>query len=574
MTRDFTPEEKVESYIEDFGWDRYLKYDELTRFMKEVAERYPGLCTMYSIGKTWEGRDIWCVEVTNKDKGKAPEKPALYIDGNTHAGEVTGSMIALYTIRHLVTNYSKDPKVTAILDTRTFYIVPRLSVDGAELYLTSPYIPRSSIRPWPYEEEQDGLHPFDVDGDGIIAQMRIEDENGEWRVSDKDPRVMVRRRPDETGGKYYRILGEGVVKNFNGVEIKQAPSKWGLDINRNYGADWAQQNIQPGSGPYPFSEPESRAVAEFFQSHKNIVLAQSYHTFTGAILRPPATKADKDISPKDLKAMKEIGEVGTQITGYPCLGVYEDFQLTRDFLAKRPLWGSALDWMYWHAGVIAYSTEVWDMPNRAIGRKDTYKTLMDWSEDEQVLMQKWNDENLGGEGFINWRPFEHPQLGPVEIGGWKHKFVIQNPPPKFLKQECEKNTLFSIACALTTPLIRIVKAEARKIEKGVYEVSAVVRNMGYLPTNVTDQAVTNKTASPVKAKIVVGDGTEVIGGRGEIELGHLEGRLTLGRPFGGARQMEHLCRWVVKTPDATGAPVHIRVGNERGGYDERTVSLE
>lgn len=574
MSKEPNAQEKVQLYVEDFGWDRYLKYDELTQFMKEIAEKYPSLCSMHSIGKTWEGRDIWCMEVTNKETGKALDKPALYIDGNTHAGEVTGSMIALHTIWYLVTNYSKDPKITTILDTRTFYIVPRLSADGAELYLTTPYIPRSSIRPWPYEEEQDGLNPYDVDGDGIIAQMRIEDENGEWRVSEKDPRVMVRRRPDEIGGKYYRILVEGIIKNFNGVEIKQAPSKWGLDINRNYGADWAQQHVQPGAGPYPFSEPESRAVAEFFQSHKNIVLAQSYHTFTGAILRPPATRPDKDISPKDLKAMKEIGEVGTQITGYPCLGVYEDFQLSRDFLTKRPVYGSALDWMYWHAGVIAYSTEVWDMPNRAIGRKDTYKTLMDWSEDEQVLMQKWNDENLGGEGFINWRPFNHPQLGPVEIGGWKHKFVIQNPPPKFLRQECEKNTLFSIACALTTPLVRIVKAEGRKVERGVYEISAVVRNMGYLPTNVTDQAIANKTASPVKARILVGEGIEVVGGSGEIELGHLEGRLSLGRPFGGARQVEHLCRWVVKIRDGAGAKVRIRAGNERGGYDEKSVSLE
>jgi len=561
------------SSVENFGWDKYLNYQELTDFMKEIASRYSDLCEMYSIGKTWQGRDIWCLEVTNKKVGKAGEKPALYVDGNTHAGEVTGSMIALYTAWYLVSNYSKDSKVSTLLDTRTFYIVPRLSVDGAELYLTSPYIPRSSIRPWPYEEEQDGLHPYDVDGDGIIAQMRIEDENGEWRVSEKDPRVMVRRKPDEIGGKYYRLLGEGIIKNFNGVEIKQAPAKWGLDINRNYGANWKQDYIQRGSGPYPFSEPESRAVAEFFQKHKNIVLAQSYHTFTGAILRPPASRPDKEYSPKDLKAMKEIGAVGTEITGYPCLGVYEQFQLSQDFVEKRRLYGSALEWMYEHMGVIAYSTEVWDMPNRAIGRKDTYKTLMDWSEDDQILMQKWNDENLNGEGFINWRPFNHPQLGPVEIGGWKHKFVIQNPPPKFLKQELVKNTLFTISCALATPLVKITKTEVSQVSNGIYEVKAVVRNMGYLPSNVTDQAIKNKVASKVKAEILLPEDAEVVGGNGEIELGHLEGRLTLGRAFGGARQMEHLCRWVVRVKNNTGVGVTIKAGNDRGGFDEKKVEL-
>jgi murein tripeptide amidase MpaA len=98
-------------------------------------------------------------------------------------------------------------------------------VDGAELYLTEPYIPRSSICPWPYDEDQDGLYPHDSDGDGIIAQMRIEDEDGEWRASEKDPRVIVRRKPNEVGGKYYAVFGEGLIKGWNGVEVKSAESK-------------------------------------------------------------------------------------------------------------------------------------------------------------------------------------------------------------------------------------------------------------------------------------------------------------------------------------------------------------
>jgi len=563
-------------FLDSFTWDRYLTYDEMTRFLTELASTYRDLCQVYSIGRTWQGRDIWCVEVTNQKTGKASEKPALYIDGNTHAGEVTGSMIALYTIWYLVSHYSKDPKISSLVDTRTFYVVPRLSCDGAELYLTSPYIPRSSIRPWPYETDEPGLVPEDIDGDGIIAQMRIPDENGEWRISEKDPRVMVKRRPHEVGGTYYRILPEGLINDFNGAEIKGAPSKWGLDINRNYGANWRQDYIQRGSGPYPFSEPESRAVAEFFQNHKNIVLAQSYHTFTGAILRPPASKPDKEYSPKDLKAMKEIGAVGTEITGYPCLGVFEDFQLSKDLAEKRPLWGSALEWMYEHAGVIAYSTEVWDMPNRAIGRKDTYKTLMEWSEDEEILMQKWNDENLGGEGFIDWRQFNHPQLGPVEIGGWKHKFVIQNPPPKYLREECEKNTLFTLACALSTPLVRITSVQIKERGEGVYEVRAVVRNMGYLPTNVTDQAVKAKIAEEVKAEIRLPEkeGVELVGCDKKVSLGHLEGRLAVGRAFGGLRQMEHLCRWVVTVKDKEEPVIlTIRAGSPRGGYDEKEAEL-
>ncbi len=558
--------------MNDFKWDRYLKYDELTEALRGLASSHPGLTELYSIGKTWQGRDIWCLEITNKRLGKPSEKPGLYVDGNTHAGEVTGCMICLYSAWTLLSGYETDSKIRQLVDTRTFYVIPRLSADGAELYLNEPYIPRSSIRPWPHEDEQDGLNPHDVDGDGIIAQMRVKDENGSWRVSEKDPRVMVRRKPNEVGGQYYTIYGEGLIKNWNGVEVKQAPGKWGLDVNRNYASNWQQDYMQPGSGPYPFSEPESRSVAEFFESHPNIVLAQSYHTFSGVVLRPGAAKADKDLNPKDLKALKEIGAIGEETTGYGCVSVYEDFGLSKDIVGKRPLWGVALEWMFEHAGAIAFSTEVWDMPNRAMGRKDSYKTLMDWTEDENVAMQKWNDENLGGEGFINWRPFDHPQLGPVEIGGWKHKFVIQNPPAAFLRQECEKNANLFVEMALCSPLVKITKSEAVKVAPDVYNVKISVRNMGYLPTNGTEQAKKNKKAKPVKATVEVPEGAEVVGGTKEIELGHLEGRLALGRAFGGAVQTEHLCQWVVKS--SAPATITVKVGAPRGGYDTREIKLD
>jgi murein tripeptide amidase MpaA len=61
------------------------------------------------------------------------------VDGNTHAGEVTGSMAALYLIEHLLENYGSDDLVTRLLDEQAFYVLPRLSPDGAERYLTTPH---------------------------------------------------------------------------------------------------------------------------------------------------------------------------------------------------------------------------------------------------------------------------------------------------------------------------------------------------------------------------------------------------------------------------------------------------
>ena len=76
--------------------------------------------------------------MTNKQTGPALEKPAYWIDGNTHAGEVTGSTVVLYTLWSYLTNYGRDATLTRILDRSAIYLLPRLSVDGAERYLTTP----------------------------------------------------------------------------------------------------------------------------------------------------------------------------------------------------------------------------------------------------------------------------------------------------------------------------------------------------------------------------------------------------------------------------------------------------
>jgi len=547
----------------NFDWDRYFKHAEITEYLQSIERDYPDLAKMYSIGKTLQNRDIWCMEVTNTKTGPAAEKPASYVDGNIHAGEVTGSMVALYAIKYLVSNYGKDPRITKVLDDTAFYIVPRLSADGSELYLNEADTLRSVPRPWPHEEQQDGLYPFDIDGDGIIAQIRIEDEDGQWRVSEKDPRVMVRRKPNEIGGKYYTIMDEGKIHNFNGHEIKQAPALFGLDVNRNYAANWAPHHIQNGAGPYPFSERESHAVAEFVGSRPNICIGHSNHTTGGVILRPPASKPDKEFNEKDLKALKDLGAIGTEVTGYECVGIHDDF---------ASCWGCTVEWLYEHNGILAYATELWNLANRAFDRPDGYLAMRNPSEEEELLLQKWNDENLDGEGFINWRPFDHPQLGKVEIGGWKKKFVVQNAPTKFLKEECHKNAMFIIELGLTLPKVKIVETNVKAMSKGVYTVEAVVRNSGFLPTNVTEQGLVNKKAGEVKASVELGEGCEVVGCDEEVVLPHMSGRFTMGRPFAGIEQAKHLCKWAVTGPE--GSKVKIKVQAPKAGVDVVEVELK
>jgi hypothetical protein len=290
-------------------------------------------------------------------------------------------------------------------------------------------------------------------------------------------------------------------------------------------------------------------MAEFILAHPNIGALQAYHTTGGVIYRAFCNKPDDKMIPEDLRLFKLIGLRGEEITSYKCMPASHG-----GMAATRA--GIFIDWVYEHRGIVGFTTELWDMMGRAGAdkKKETRdKTPADIEEDQLKLL-KWQDEALEGKGFVPWTPFDHPQLGKVEIGGWVPKTVRHNAPPgKFLEEECEKNCRFTMKHALTTPLLRLAEAKSEEVGEGVQRVSVIVRNLGYLPTNLTAQAKKMKVAKPVKVKLAAADGKplECILGKAEEDVGDLDGRsaATFG-PWGGGGEskQEKKLEWVVRAP--------------------------
>jgi hypothetical protein len=129
----------------------------------------------------------------------------------------------------------------------------------------------------------------------------------------------------------------------------------GLDLNRNYPANWRQEHEQQGAGPYPASEPEVGAAVAFISAHRNIVGGVAFHTYSGVLLRPYSHKADDTLPPEDLWTYQKIGERGTALTGYPNISVFHDFR----YHPKEVITGAFDDWMYDHLGVFAWTVEIW-----------------------------------------------------------------------------------------------------------------------------------------------------------------------------------------------------------------------
>lgn len=554
---------------EPYAFDRYLRYDELTSWLQQTAAQHPELMTIESYGHSHEGRDLWLATITDTSTGGHDTKPAHWVDANIHSVEVTAGVAALHLIHHLVTGFGTDPTVTRALRTRTFYVVPRVNPDGVEWALADrPQHRRSSTRPWPWRDARraPGLHERDLDGDGRILMMRIPDPNGAWTISSADARLMAPVPPDGVadGTPRYRMLYEGELVDYDGFTVPTPRPPEGLDLNRNFPAGWGTGVL--GSGDHPLSEPEIDALVRAIVARPNVCGYNAFHTSGGVLLRPSSTQSDGSLPPMDLWVWKQLGERGTALTGYTAHSVYEDFTWDK----SDTMSGAADDWVYEHLGVYGWTTEFWDVIQVATGTKQsTYFWYTGPTPDEELAVLRWSDANHP-EMYVDWYPFEHPQLGPVELGGWDFMCTWTNPPLARLADEVRPHAEFAVFQALASPRLEVLHVRDVPLGGDTWRVEVGIANTGWLPTDISRRARKQRLVLPITARL---DGAEVVGGPALLELGQLEG----GAHARFAEQNDGtpdrvLASWVVRA--AAGAQLHVEVAHPRAGRVERTITLE
>ena len=555
-------------------FNRYFTNDEVESVLNGWRQDHPQLTQVTELGKSHENRAIHLLTLTNQDSGCDEDKPAIWIDSNIHATEIAGTTVTLHIAHTLLSGYGSDARCTRLLDTVAFYIVPRLNPDGAALALSdSPKYVRSGTRPYPFSEPLAGLHEEDIDGDGRILQMRIPDPHGDWKVSSLDGRLMEKRGPDEHGGTYYRLLPEGRLEEFDGVGIKVAKPFQGLDFNRNFPYAWQPESTQAGAGPFPASENEIRAAVDFISRHRNVSVAISYHTQSGVILRPYSTQPDEKMETADLWVFELMGERGKELTGYPCLSVYHGFR----YHPKEVTTGGFDDWVYDHFGIFSFTVELWDLPGRAgIEDRDFIGWFRKHPHEEDLKILRWLEEKGDGPPLVDWYPFEHPQLGPVEIGGYDRMYTWRNPPRRLMGEEAERNTGFVLSLADMLPSLAIhTLALERLTDDGDYRLRLVVENSGFLPTYTSAQGRKREAARPVRVELALPEGVRLNSGQAKTELGHLEGRsgkLSVSTIYAASPTDNRAwTEWVLRGP--SGADVQVQVLSDRAGTLRESVVL-
>ncbi len=300
----------------------YHNYTELVAKLQTLENAFPTIIDLFSIGKTYFGRDIYCVRIT--DEAITHPKTEVLIVAQHHAREQISAENALYFIDKIA-NDSLDSSsiIQNLLQTKSIYVIPSLNIDGAELM---------SQFPW----QRKTARPIDEDGDGTDDEYEAQDMNADGYIDELYK--LVSGPPDPVMGTWAMIGHEGQDIDGDGKIGEDMPG--GVDPNRNYDYQFGNQSGASNNasheiyhGSKPFSE---NCTARFrdFALQRNFISAVSLHSGIEMIIGPwawssvPPSGIDGEMYNKAGKALESLTDIPFEYL-YPCSGEWGDWMYTR-----------------------------------------------------------------------------------------------------------------------------------------------------------------------------------------------------------------------------------------------------
>lgn len=554
----------------------YPDHDALTAALKKAAADHPGLVRLKSLAKSEQGRDVWLVSIGAADA----KAPALLVVANLEADHVVGSAVALRLIESLAAQ-SGGPEPKFPLDKIAIHVVPRLNPDGAEAVLKGD--PRASFRlnlaavdrDRDAKAGEDG--PDDLDGDGLATRMRIKDARADMIPDEKEPRLLRKADPNKGERGVVSEYVEGMDNDADGRIGEDPPG--GVNLNRHWPHGWTE--FDPEAGWSPASEPEVRALIEFAFAHPEIAAVWTFSLNDN--LKNEPKKPGSTLDDADLPIFAEVSRQFNKLAKVPPPAPVADSPAAAPAVPQSPnrpaatarprgpkpvvatspappslegtTDGAMSEWAYHQFGVVGLASRLWAIPEVPEPEKGQPAPPADG--DARWLY--WNDKVMGGRAFAPLHPFEHPELGPSEIGGWKPGVRV-NPPSERIEPIADAHLEFLKDLASRLPRIDLRDAKAEAKGGGIFEVSATVSNEGYFPTALA-QGRKTRTAPPVLVKIK-GEGVKLLSGKPIERLEVLAGS---GARFG--------YRWLVLVPEGT-KTVAVEASCPKAGRVEKVVELK
>ncbi len=529
---------------------QYYNNKALKKHLMSLSEQYPDLVRVSSsprfageagIARSTDKHKIRLVEIGKGTEQERKTRPAMLLVAGIEGNDLAGTSIAVSWIDHLIEQYETDTK---LLDTTTFYIIPRLNPDAVTTFFTKPKF-ETNLSNKPVDNDHDGLTdedgPEDLNGDGLVTSMRISDPEGEYILDSSDDRLLVKADHLKGQAGAWRYLSEGIDNDHDELWNEDGPG--GVNFNRNFPYNF--KFFAPEAGLHQVSEAETRALADFIIEHKNIGIVLTYGASDNLLKTPKRVKP-----PEGRKPMTAIDEDDAGYYGAFGELYRKTLGLSKE-LADISNPGTFSDWMYFHRGRLSLAAKPWspevavelsktdekkkkakekeaaekdkaslekklredekekdsqpkpekaDKKNEAAKPKDK-KDKGNEKEREQL---KWFDKHAP-QAFVKWQAIEHPDFQDklVEVGGYS-PFALTNPPTGMLGQIAAKHNDFLTTVAQRLPRIGIRKTESLHLGQSVYEIKIQIENSGFLPTSLK-HGQTTREVYPTQLTIALDD---------------------------------------------------------------------
>jgi len=482
------------SFQKLFGQSDYKNFAQLSASLKQLNSKYGNLAELKSIGKSVQGKEIWLLTLTKG--GKASEKPAILIAAGLDAYHLAGVETSFQLAEKMLQNASKD-SINKVLETKTIYIVSCVNPDAYEQAFSKLKYERNANGTNADNDRdgklnEDGVE--DLNGDGLITFIRIEDPTGTFKSHKDDARVLAKADAlkGETGK--YILITEGTDNDKDGKFNEDGDG--GIVMNKNFTHGYPF--FTDGAGEFAVSEPENRALLDFMYEAKNI-----YAVFQlGAVnnLTEPS-KFDKAKATQKIVAgwqEKDVA-INDQVSKlYGKAGI-------KDLPSLPAGGGNFSNWAYFHYGRLSFGTPVWSIP------KDTAKKAQ--TDNEEVRFLRWAEANKIPNVFVEWKAINHPDFPnkKAEVGGIT-PFAKWNPPVQFLQVSIQKHSQFFTDFAYLMPSIQITNIRTETVSAGLTRITADIHNQGLLPTH-SEMGERTRHVDKLKIELVHNKSQTIVAGK-------------------------------------------------------------
>lgn len=489
------------------------------------------LVKLESLGRTLGGREVYLLRI---GAGKTDERPAVLVVGAVEPSHLAAGETALRLARLLVEGAAGDEKVRKLLDRVTVYVIPRPAPDACEALFRKPYYERDANER-PSDDDRDGRTDEDgfedLNGDGWITMMRVEDPSGPWMAHPDNPRVLIQADPKKNERGRWRLYPEG--RDDDGDEEFNEDPPGGVAFNRNFPFQYPY--FKPGAGPHQVSEVETRAVADFAFARTNIAAVLTF-TPEDNLMRPWKPEGQPEGQPEKTSILAEDAPYVEFLAGE-----YQKVHGGKDPPQSPKPEGSFSAWAYFHYGRWSLAARGWWPPKvekaekgepnpeekaakpqaEKPAEKSTDKAAETRGADDLNALRWFAREKI--DGFVDWTPVAHPDFPgrKVEVGGFK-PFLRLNPPAGELDGLAQKHLAFLERFAGLLPTLAIHEAKAEPLGAGVYRVTVTVLNQGYLPTFPKMGDLSRKT-QPVQIALELPEGVAMVTGPRRVQAPTLSG---------------------------------------------------